>query len=220
MLRAVLHGIVRILFRVISRLDVTGQENLPVYGAAILASNHIHLLDAPLIFAAVERKDLIALVGHTHRKTWWLRGLVEATNGIWINRDTADLHALRAAREHLEGGGLLGIAPEGTRSRTGALIHAKTGVAYLADKANVPIIPVAIWGTETIVAHLRRLRRAHVSIHFGEAFLLPPLGHGDRSEALQNNTDELMAHIAAMLPENYRGVYKDCLELKRVGKTS
>jgi len=220
MLRAVLYGIVRILFKIISRLEVAGQENIPVQGAAILASNHIHLLDAPLIFGTVRRKDLVGLVGHTHRNTWWLRWLVEATNGIWINRDSADLHALRAARQHLARGGLLGIAPEGTRSRSGMLIEAKTGVAYLADKAAVPIIPIAIWGTETIPAHLRRLRRAHIFIHYGEPFVLPAAGRDDRDEALERNTTELMLRIAAMLPGRYRGFYRDFVFPERVGKTS
>lgn len=220
MLRAVLHWIVWILFRVIGRVEAVGVENVPSQGPAILASNHLHLFDAPLIFSLVERKDLVALVGHTHRKIWWLRWLVESTGGIWINRDTADLPALRSARKHLERGGLLGIAPEGTRSRTGALNPAKTGAAFLADKAGVAIVPVAIWGTETIPAQLRRLRRARISIRFGEPFYLPPLDHGDRSEALQRNTDEMMHRIAVMLPESYRGVYRDLPETAGAGKTS
>jgi 1-acyl-sn-glycerol-3-phosphate acyltransferase len=108
----------------------------------------------------------------------------------------------------------LGIAPEGTRSLTGAMIPAKTGVAYLADKAGVPIIPVAIWGTEKAVAQLKRLRRPDIHVRFGKPLDLPKLERGDREAALQRNTDLIMCSIARMLPEKYRGVYAGhpCLE--------
>jgi len=207
MLRAVLHRVVKLFFRLFSRLHVRGRELIPEQGPAILASNHLSLLDAPLVFGMVERVDLSALVGHTHRKTWWIRFLVEAANSIWINRDAADPHALRLALDHLGRGGLLGIAPEGTRSRTGALIPAKTGVAYLADKAGVPIVPIAIWGTENAVKQMLHLRRPQIYIRFGEPFRLPPLTRSERNAGMQRNTDEIMLRIAAMLPEAYHGAY-------------
>lgn len=207
MLRAILHAFFRFFFTVLSRLDVQGEENVPPSGGLIVASNHVSILDAPLVFAVIDRKDLTALITDKYVRHILIRPLVEAVRGIWINREEADVQALRTARNYLREGRALGIAPEGTRSTTGALLQAKTGVAYLADKAGAPILPVAIWGTETAAAQLKRLRRPAIHIHFGEPFMLPKLARDERSEALERNTDTIMCRIAVMLPPQYRGVY-------------
>jgi 1-acyl-sn-glycerol-3-phosphate acyltransferase len=103
------------------------------------------------------------------------------------------------------------MAPEGTRSPTGALIEARPGASYLAARSGAPIVPVAVTGTEdkNVVAHLKRLRRVKVITRIGEPFTLPPLGRGDREVELKKDTDEIMCRIAAMLPLEYRGVYAD-----------
>ncbi len=207
MLRSILHGLMRFLFALLSQVKTEGLENLPERGAAILAANHLALVDAPLIFAILRRSDVTGLVGDTHKKNPFLRPLIETVHGIWINRQQADLQALRAAREFLQQGGMLGIAPEGTRSRTGALIEAKTGAAYLADKVGVPVIPIAIWGTENTVKKWRQFSRPQLFVRVGEPFCLPPLARADRNAALQHNTDEIMCQIAALLPPQYRGFY-------------
>ena len=104
-------------------------------------------------------------------------------------------------------GGMLGIAPEGTRSRTGALIQAKTGTAYLADKAGVPVVPAAIYGSESAMRQLFHLHRPAIHIEFGKPFTLEPVSRSNRDADLQRNTDEIMCRIAAMLPQRYWGVY-------------
>ena len=209
MLRAFLRSLFRFLFSVLTRLEVEGLENVPPQGGVILASNHLALLDAPLVFILLERQDATGLVADKHKKNFLLHWLVNSVHGIWINRESADFQALREARGYLMKGGIVGIAPEGTRSRTGHLMPAKTGVAYLAEKACVPIVPVAIFGSEKIFHQLLRLRRAFIKVRFGEPFLLPPLDRRDRNEALRRNTDEIMCRIAVMLPQSYRGVYHD-----------
>jgi len=216
MLRSALLSIVRFLFGLLTHLEKEGLGNVPEKGGAILAANHLSRVDAPLVFALVKRNDTTGLVADKYKKHIFLRPLIEAVHGIWINREQADFQALRAAREYMQKGGLLGIAPEGTRSRTGALRQAKTGVAYLADRAAVPIVPIAIWGTEKTFSELYRFRRARVKIRFGKPFSLPPLERGNRSGALKHNTDEIMCRIAAMLPPEYRGVYADHPRLKEL----
>ena len=207
MLRLVLHNLAYFLFTLLSRLEVGGLENIPRSGGVILAANHLSRLDSPLVFSVVERGDITALVAVKYHRNWLLRPLIEAVHGIWIDRERADFHALREAREYLHNGGALGIAPEGTRSRTGALKEAKTGVAYLAHKAGVPVIPVAIWGTEAAISSLFRFHRPEIHVRFGPPFCLAVLAPGDRSAVLQGNTDEIMCRIAALLPLAYRGVY-------------
>lgn len=209
MRRKFIHWLARSLFRLLSRLCVEGMENVPALGPAIMVSNHLSRLDSPLMFTIIERTDITALVADKYKKNPWISWLVEGVRGIWLNREQADLGALRGALDHLEQGGLLGIAPEGTRSKTGAMMPAKTGAAYLVDRAGVPVIPVAIWGTETAVDSLTHLRRPYLNVRIGRAFDLPPIKRGERSAGLQRNSDEIMCRIAVLLPPGYRGVYAD-----------
>jgi 1-acyl-sn-glycerol-3-phosphate acyltransferase len=215
-LRAILRSVIRFLFALLTQINVEGLENVPQQGSAILAANHQGLIDSRLIFSLIERSDVTGLVADKYKTKPILPWLVTIVDGIWINREEADAHALRAAWDYLKRGGLLGIAPEGTRSHTGALIRAKTGVAFLADKAGVPIVPIAIAGTEKIFAELLHLRRPLLMIHFGQAFRLPPLERSERNAGLQRNTDEIMCRIAAMLPLEYRGEYVDHPRLKEL----
>jgi 1-acyl-sn-glycerol-3-phosphate acyltransferase len=99
------------------------------------------------------------------------------------------------------------MAPEGTRARgTYALQKGKTGPAYLATRADVPLVPVGLTGTEQIKDNLSRLRRTPVRVVVGKPFRLPGSGRV-RGQKLHECTDLIMRHIAALLPEEYRGVY-------------
>jgi 1-acyl-sn-glycerol-3-phosphate acyltransferase len=105
----------------------------------------------------------------------------------------------------LHAGGIIGLSPEGARSATGALVQARSGMAYLALQANVPIVPVAAWGHERLTSSWRRLRRPEVNIRIGAPILLPP-GAVSTSE-LQQRTELVMCALAALLPAEYRGAY-------------
>lgn len=207
MIRRFLRWISRTLFTLLTDVKVIGYENIPRQGGILLATNHLSRIDPPLIYYLLERDDASALVADSYRKNPLLRPLINAVGGIWINRGEADFNALRAARAHLQAGGLLGVAPEGTRSRTRALIPARSGIVYLADKAGVPVLPAAIHGTETAFERLFRLRRPQITVQFGEPFRLPPVDRRHREACLQRNTDEIMCRIAAMLPPQYWGAY-------------
>ncbi len=207
--RAWLYSAFRFLFEHFSHLDIQGLENVPAEGAAILAANHVGRLDSALAFCVLERQDATSLVADKYKKHPFFRWIVEASGAIWINREDADLQAMRAAREVLKKGGLLGIAPEGTRSPNAKMQQAKSGVAYLADKAGVPVIPMAIYGTENAFQQLFHFKRPTLHIHFSQPFNLPALDRKDREAGMLRNTDEIMCRIASLLPASYRGVYQD-----------
>jgi 1-acyl-sn-glycerol-3-phosphate acyltransferase len=209
MQRKTLRSVVRFLFKNLSHLEVIGLENLPSDEGYLLAVNHLGRLDAPLVFSLIERERLSALVADKYQSSPFFRWIVNQVNGIWINRDEADIRALKAARDYLKAGGVLGIAPEGTRSQTGELQEAKTGVAFLADRANVPVIPVGISGTQKALSELLHLRRPEIRIVFGEPLKLQPIDRRKRAADLQRNSDEIMCRIAALLPSEYRGVYQN-----------
>ena len=216
MVRRILHGIVRLIFRLIARLNLVGLSNIPETGGGIICTNHLAIADAGLVFAMLERQDATALVASKHKRNPVLRWLVEAAQGIWLNREEADSQAIRAAIHYLQNGGLLGVAPEGTRSKSGGMQLAKPGVAYLASKADVPIIPVGLTGAERAMQDLCRLRKPLLTMKVGKPFRLPPVERKTRDADLQRNTDEIMCRIASLLPENYRGVYADHPRLKEL----
>jgi len=157
----------------------------------------------------IDRRDVTGLVARTHRKNPFFRWLIDSLGGIWLSRDEIDTRAIRAAKDHLKSGGVLGIAPEGTRSNTGALQQAKTGVAFLADQTGIQIVPVAVSGTWQITKEILTLRRPVIKVNFGKPFLLPPVNRISRDEDLENNTEEIMCQLAALLPPDNRGVYAD-----------
>jgi len=219
MIRQFLHAAANFLFKLLARVEVVGLENLPAQGGCLIASNHLSRIDPALVFALGKRRDMTALVADKYKRNLFIRPLIVGVGGIWISRDEADIHALREARQFLRNGGMLGIAPEGTRSRTGALIEAKTGTAYLADKAGVPVVPAAIYGSESAIRQLFRFRRPAIHIEFGKPFTLEPVNRADRDADLQRNTDEIMCRIAAMLPQRYWGVYAGHPRLKELSST-
>jgi 1-acyl-sn-glycerol-3-phosphate acyltransferase len=134
------------------------------------------------------------------------------TNSIFVARGEADREALGKALAVLRAGQSLTVAPEGTRRRTGGLLPGKNGPVYLASRGPAPIVPVVVWGQETAMGTLRRLRRPDVHVRIGPPISLPPEAGRARSEALSEYTDELMLEMARMLPPAYRGYYRDRLQ--------
>ncbi len=206
------------IFNGLMNIHFIGLENVPLTGPCILATNHLSRLDTPLIFMAIDREDLSGLVTHKYRYNPLFALFVTVSNSIWINRDIADYQAIRASLKHIKSGGILGIAPEGTRSRNGKLIQAKSGVALIAEKAGVPIIPVGIYGSEDTMFKLRHFQRPDVYVIFGKSFLLPAIDRVDREASLLRNTDEIMCRIAVLLPEKYHGFYSGHPRIKELAE--
>ena len=142
--------------------------------------------------------------------------LVKAVNGIWLDRERGDHRAIRHAEGYLNANWMLGVSPGATRSQTGTMQEAKQGVAYIAAKTSVPIIPTAITGTEAAQRQILRLGRPKLTLRFGEPFTLPALERAMRANALQKGTDEIMGRIAALLPEKYHGFYSAHSRLKEL----
>jgi len=205
------------LVKLLARVEAVGMHNLPA-GGYIVAANHLGRLDIPMVYYLLERDDIILLVAEKYRKYGIVRWLVDSLDAIWLDRFNADFHALRETLEKLKAGGVLVIAPEGTRSTTGGLLPAKPGVSYLAAKSGLPVVPVAVTGTEDerVFADLKRLKRADVCVRVGEPFYLPIPKGADRDAILERNTDEIMCRIAALLPQSYWGVYADHPRLREL----
>lgn len=203
--------IVKLIFGVLSRVEVYGAEHVPRSGAYIAVSNHIGRLDAGLVYYLLERKDIIMMVAEKYQKVALYRWLVKALDAIWVDRFNADLNALRKALRRLKEGGVVVLAPEGTRSPNATLIEGLNGASFMAAKSGALILPVGITGTQDalVVQRLKHLKRLDICIYFGQPFTLPALTSKGRDAQLNQYTEEIMCRIAAVLPEAYRGLYAD-----------
>ncbi len=201
-----LKRITGILLPLFVRLEVIGREHFPAQGPYILTTNHVSAYDTPILFVVCPH-TIRALAASKHRKNPFFAPFLTIAGSVWVRRGEVDRQALAGAIRVLQQGEVLGMAPEGTRARgTYALQQGKTGAAYLATRVNVPILPVGISGSEHIKHNIRRLRRTDVRIVIGEPFRLPESGPV-RGPRLDEYTELIMRRIAALLPEEYRGVY-------------
>lgn len=203
--------LVNILFNWIFPAEIIGTENIPSSGSFIGTANHLGRLDPFLVYYILDRRDIIMLVAkkyHKYALARWLAGLVDA---IWVDRFNADFTAMRETLDRLKKGWVLGIAPEGTRSRTGALSEGRSGASYLAAKTGLQILPVAVIGSEDklVLDKIKRLERPRITVWIGKPYTLSSLSKNDRETSMAKNTDEIMCHIAALLPPDYRGIYRD-----------
>jgi 1-acyl-sn-glycerol-3-phosphate acyltransferase len=206
------------LFRALCRVEIDGQSNVPEEGPLILASNHLHVFDPPLALAALPYRQITVLVAEKWGETWPASWLLKSMGAIFVHRGEVDREALRKCLVVLEQHGMLGLAPEGTRSRTGTMQRGKPGIAYLATKANVPILPMGISGQNRIFAEWKRLRRPRIEVRIGQPFLLQPVQGRNKSVQLQARSDEVMRRIADLVSEDLRGVYTD--SVRQAGSTA
>jgi 1-acyl-sn-glycerol-3-phosphate acyltransferase len=186
-------------------IEVVGREKMPASGPLLIAVNHQTYSDPAVLIYAFDRP------------VWWMakRSLFKGTliscvlrqvHVFPIDRDRMDLAALAQAKEFLDQGRALVLFPEGTR-HPGALGPGRDGLAYLALRTGVPVLPVAVTGTDRIPHVLRtpfHFQRLRVAI--GEPLTFPSTARIDRA-VLQATTDRIMRSIAALLPPTYRGVY-------------
>ncbi len=200
---------VRLLLWLLTRCVVEGLENVPSAGPFLLVSNHLSIIDPPSLGALLPRRVTFMAKEEAFRDP--LVGRVVRWYGAFaVKRGQPDRQALRTATAVLKGGGVVGMFPEGTRSKTGRLNKAFAGSALVAHMAKAPILPVAITGTERIKGPFSLLTRPAITLRVGKPFTLER-GEGDRGD-LDTMTASMMARIAALLPEERRGFYTDAVE--------
>jgi len=206
---------IRFMLFLFGRLTVKGLENLPPQGPYILAVNHMSKADPPIVFVSWPRVQMRFFAGEKWEKHLIFGPLMRHSGAIYINRGEVDRKALREALAALKEGAIFGLAPEGTRSRVGALIRARDGAAYLATRSSVPIVPVGLVNTDILGHNMAYLRRTELEMRIGKPFSLPAMGRRrPKSGELAAYTHYIMIHIAALLPERYWGYYADSPALK------
>ena len=199
----------RSLFHILSSVKIYSRENVPAGGPYLICMNHVSLYDPPFVIAfwptcpeAVGAAEL-----------WDRRGistLARLFGGIPVHRGQYDRKLIVSMTEVLAAGRPLLIAPEGERSHTPGLQPGLPGVAYIAGKMNVPIVPVGIVGaTDDFLSNSLKAQRPTLQMHIGQPFRLPTDFEVGKSRKVirQENVDLIMFRIAELLPENYRGYY-------------
>jgi 1-acyl-sn-glycerol-3-phosphate acyltransferase len=211
----VLYWVIKIvltpILRVFVRIRVEGKEHLPRSGPVILAANHRSFLDSIFIPLVIRRRvTFVAKAEYfdDKRVAWFFRGVGQ----IPIRREggSASERALESATEVLEGGGVFGIYPEGTRTRDGKLHRGHTGVARLALRTGAPVVPVGLVGTDAVQPVDSKLPRLFkpVRICFGEPLDLRHYeGRHDDRLALRDVTDEVMFEIGQLCGYEYSDTY-------------
>jgi 1-acyl-sn-glycerol-3-phosphate acyltransferase len=197
--------VVRIIVAIILDVHVVGRQNVPETGQLIIASNHLSWIDIPLIPAFLKRRVVYMAKEETFQgKMSWL---VRFFGAFPVRRGEADRQSLRTAGEQLKAGRILGIFPEGTRSKIHKLGQAHAGMGMIALRSGAPVLPVAIYGTENAFKKFR----PRITIIFGEPMILIPRGKKITREDIDRSTEQVMLRITSMLPPAYRGAYAEKL---------
>ena len=201
----------RTLFHSLGKVEVSGLENVPDHNRYVIVFNHVSLVEVP--FIAAFWPTIIEIIGALAVWTRGYQGLIaKMWAGIQVDRTQFDREVFKQVERVLEAEIPLMISPEGGRSHQPGLRRGKSGVAYIIDKADVVVVPVAAVGnTFEFLTEGIRLKRPTIQMIVGEPFVVPPVeGKGEeRRQSRQRNTDYIMARLAALLPENYRCVYRD-----------
>lgn len=207
-------NLLRSISDIVANVEVIGSEYIPYQGAAVLATSHISRLDTPLLMLSSSRKDIIGMVATDYQHSPF-GGLLKKLGVIWIDREGYDFEAFRDASIFLRKGGIVGLAPEGRRSKDGQLLEGKPGAVLLAMKNKVPVLPAAVLGSADMVKSFVKLKKMQIKVIFGKPFELPQTAEGqNEKEILELGVTEVMCQIAALLPEERRGFYRDHPRLK------
>lgn len=197
-------------FWLVSKMEISGLENLPEKGPLLLVGNHFSFID-PVSFVRIARWPIEFLGGaeFAHAPGW-----VRIFPAMWgyypLYRGTGSTYGLKAAEAVLKQGGILGIFPE-AGNWAEVLRPARPGTAFLATLSGAPLIPVGIHGLNDVFPVLKKGHRARVSVHIGKQFgPFEVSGRGrKRREQLDEIGHEIMRQIAAVLPPEKQGHYSD-----------
>lgn len=189
------------ILALVSRIRLRGRYNVPKQGAFLIASNHLAWTDIPYVPLFLPRK--VVFMAKEEYFTSKIAWLVRFLGAFPVKRGEGDRQALRAAEEQLKKGNVVVLFPEGTRSKTGTMAKAHAGLGMIALRSGVPVVPVAIWGSEKVLKEFG----PRVTVCYGEPLVFKPKGAKMTREDIDNATEEVMRAIAAMLPPQYRGVY-------------
>ena len=204
-------NILRFVYWLLLRWEVTGRENVPLTGPVVLVANHVHLADPILLMLAFPRPITFLAKEELFRLPFV--GIIMRDAGMFPLARAGSLQKVKdvmcQAETLLNEGRVLALFPEGKRSHTGVLLPARAGAATLSIRTAAPIVPVAIVGTEQLTSRWWWLRRPKLRVIICTPLL--PCVTGARLSRTESTrlTTQLMHSIARCLPPQKRGHYAD-----------
>ncbi|RFU95188.1 1-acyl-sn-glycerol-3-phosphate acyltransferase [Sphaerochaeta halotolerans] len=204
----IVNGLLRAFFRICFKIDRSELKNVPMEGPLLMMVNHTSNLEGPMLYEFLQPRKLHAMAKQELWENTFMAYLMETWGSIPVDRENMGRATMDACFKVLDQNHILAIAPEGTRSKDGTLQQGKGGVAFIAHKKNVPMIPVAVMGFEKTKANMKRLRRTAISIKVGKPFEIIQKGGRIDAETRQKLADEIMLHLAVLMSEEKRGYYR------------
>ncbi len=191
--------------RVVVRWDVTGRENVPKSGALIVVSNHLNNADPPILGAGIASRR-VRFMAKVELFKMPFGAIIKLWDAFPVRRFDADLGAMLNAERILKRGGVLGMFPEGHRSRTGYMGPVHPGTAMIALRSGATVLPCAMTGTEKLKNPLVLLKRPRFSVNIGEPIHLEAVRR-PTEEQVSDLTRRIVDAIQAQLPRQYVAAY-------------
>lgn len=190
---------------IIGRWTVTGRERVPEAGAFMVVSNHLSNADPPILSAGIAKRR-IRFMAKVELFKYPFGAVIRLYGAFPVRRFDADVAALMNAERILRHGGVLGMFPEGHRSRTGYVGKPHPGTALIALRSGTTVLPCAIMGTEQLGKPLNLLKRPRITIQIGEPILVEKVKR-PTEEQVSALTERIFGEIKALLPAKYLAAY-------------
>lgn len=200
-----IHMLITAVKPLFCQLSIEGRNNIPTAGGCVLTCNHTMGPDFLVLGYVSPRQVYFMVKAELMEANRWLTGLLRYNGCFPVRRGDGDMGAVQHAIDLVKSGRVLGMFPEGTRSRSGKLQRGRSGAAYVAIQAQAPIVPAVVINSEPIFQRSNYLSlkpRATVLARIGEP-LHPPHNPSDR-RSLRSYTRDVMAAMASLLPPSLR----------------
>lgn len=204
----IVNALMRFIFRLMYRMDLSEFDKVPKEGPFIIIANHTSTLDGPLMYVFMRPRNMIAMA----KKELWNNPFTRFLMNLWriipVDRGNMGRETMERCFTVLQRGEILAIAPEGTRNNSGELQEGKAGVAFIAHRMKVPMVPIYTLGYHGVWENLKRFRRTKLTIKVGKPFAVAHTEGRLDAAHRQQLADEIMLRLAELMPESLWGVYR------------
>lgn len=205
-IEAVVNAILRKVICFLCNIDDDEIRNVPGKGPLIIIVNHINFLEVPVLYLWMQPRKIFGVIKKATFSNPVLGPLARLWSAIEVDRDNPGIETIRKSMDVLKKGGIICLAPEGTRTKTGELRKGQIGAVVLARLSGSPVFTMAHYGGEKFWKNITHLRKTRITFRAGE--LIDIREWGGQKLTKDACTDRLMEHLSLLLPEAYRGVYK------------